>query len=132
MKFAKIVFLIAGVYGVVVLLPMYFIYDMIGRLGPPPITHPQFYYGFVGVTLVWQFAYGLVGFDPARFRPTMILCAAAKFSYVFTVIALYLQRRMTPVQAVTAAREALLGLLFLAAFFKKGLNTRHPQPLISN
>jgi hypothetical protein len=42
MKFAKIVFWIAGVYGVLVLTPLYFTYNLIGRLDPPPLTHPKF------------------------------------------------------------------------------------------
>jgi len=43
MKFAKVVFWIAGMWGVLVLTPLYFIFDMIGRNDPPPITHPAFY-----------------------------------------------------------------------------------------
>ncbi|HEV2421763.1 MAG TPA: hypothetical protein VGS59_08655 [Candidatus Acidoferrales bacterium] len=47
MKFAKIVFWIAG-WGVLILTPLYFMFDRIGRQAPPAIAHPQ-YYGFVGV-----------------------------------------------------------------------------------
>ena len=36
MKFAKIVFLIAGVYGLLVLTPLYFLEDKIGRAAPRP------------------------------------------------------------------------------------------------
>jgi hypothetical protein len=46
MKFAKIVFWIAGGWGVLVLAPLYFMFDTIGRQDPPVITHPQFFYGF--------------------------------------------------------------------------------------
>ena len=53
MKFAKIVFWVAGIWGVLILTPLYFIFDMIGRKDPPPITHPAFYYGFVGAALAW-------------------------------------------------------------------------------
>ena len=49
MKFAKRVFLVAGVYGVIVIVPMYFAEGRIGRDHPPAITHPEFYYGFLGV-----------------------------------------------------------------------------------
>jgi hypothetical protein len=56
MKFAKIVFWGAGIWGVLVLTPLYFMYDLIGRQEPPPITHPGFYYGFAGVALAWQFS----------------------------------------------------------------------------
>ena len=49
MKFAKIIFWIAAIWGILVLTPLYFLFDTIGRQDPPPITHPGFYYGFVGV-----------------------------------------------------------------------------------
>jgi hypothetical protein len=56
MKFAKIVFRIAAIWGFLIVAPLYFIFDLIGKKDPPPITHPAFYYGFVGVALVWQVA----------------------------------------------------------------------------
>jgi hypothetical protein len=37
----KIVFWIAGIWGVLVLTPLYFMFDMIGRQDPPAITHPS-------------------------------------------------------------------------------------------
>jgi hypothetical protein len=43
MKFAKIVFWIAAIWGFIILTPLYFIFDNIGRQDPPPITHPAFY-----------------------------------------------------------------------------------------
>ena len=47
-KFAKIVFWAAGIWGVVILTPLYFIFNLIGVKDPPPVTHPLFYYGFAG------------------------------------------------------------------------------------
>ena len=49
MKFARIVFLVAGIYGLLVVAPQYFLEARIGRDTPPAITHPEFFYGFVGV-----------------------------------------------------------------------------------
>src|SRR5438067_12321196 len=57
MKFAKIVFWVASIWGILVLTPLYFMSDLIGRQDPPPITHPAFYYGFVTVALAWQIAF---------------------------------------------------------------------------
>jgi hypothetical protein len=54
MKFAKVTFLIAGIWGVLVLAPLYFLFDLIGRQDPPPITHPGFYYGFTSVGLAFS------------------------------------------------------------------------------
>jgi hypothetical protein len=51
MRFAKIVFACAAVWGFLALTPLYFLFAMIGRQDPPAITHPDFYYGFVGVAL---------------------------------------------------------------------------------
>jgi len=72
MKFARIVFLIAGIYGILVLTPLYFLEQTIGRETPPPITHPEFFYGFVGVGLAWQIVFLIIARDPLRFRPMMI------------------------------------------------------------
>jgi len=45
MRLAKIVFLIAGIWGVLAITPLYFMFDVISRNDPPPITHPGFFYG---------------------------------------------------------------------------------------
>jgi len=38
MKFAKIVFWAAGIWGVLILTPLFFIFNSIGRNDPPPVT----------------------------------------------------------------------------------------------
>ena len=43
MLFAKCVFVVAGVYGLAVLLPQYFLEARTGRDCPPAITHPEYY-----------------------------------------------------------------------------------------
>ena len=47
--FAKIIFRIAGLWGVLTLTPLHLTFDQIGRQHPPAITHPDFYFGFVGL-----------------------------------------------------------------------------------
>jgi hypothetical protein len=118
MKFAKIVFWCAGIWGVLVLAPLYSMLHTVGLRNPPPVTHPEFYYGFVGVSLVWQFVFCLIATDPARFRPIMILSMLEKFVYVITVIVLYMQHRVNPDQLWFVSTDLLLGLLFAAAFLK--------------
>ena len=118
MKFSKIVYWSAGAWGVLVLTPLYFMFDMIGRQHPPPITHPQFYYGFAGVTMAWQFAFFVIATDPERFRPMMVPSILEKLGYVVTVIVLYLQGRVSSVHLMPGVPDALLGLLFVLAFFK--------------
>ncbi len=72
MKFARIVFCAAGIWGVLILTPLFFIFSSIGRNDPPPITHPGFYYGFATVGLAFQFVFIVIATDPVRFRPVMI------------------------------------------------------------
>ena len=86
MKFAKIIFYVAFIWGVIVLTPLYFMFDMIGRQDPPPITHPGFYYGFVGVGLAWQIAFLIIARDPVRLRPMMIPSVLEKLSFVGAMI----------------------------------------------
>jgi hypothetical protein len=123
MKFAKIVFAGAGVWGVLVLTPLYFTFDLIGRQDPPPITHPQFYYGFSTVAMAWQLAFLVIATDPERFRPMMIAAVLEKAGYVVAVGALYLQQRLSPLQLAAAVPDALLGVLFVTAFFKTSRRT---------
>ena len=118
MKFARLLFCGAGAWGLLVLMPMYFMYSKVGRYSPPPPTHPELYYGFVGVTLAWQFAFFVIASDPAHFRPMIIPSVVEKLSYVIAVVVLYSQSRISAVQLSTGAPDALLCLLFAIAFFK--------------
>lgn len=120
MRFAKIVFWIAGIWGVLILTPLYFMFDMIGRQDPPPITHPAFYYGFVSVGLAFQVAFIVIARDPVRLRPMMIPSVIEKFGYGATLLALYLQNRLHPQDLALGVVDVLFGVLFLAAYVKTG------------
>ena len=118
MRFAKIVFWVAGIWGLLVLTPLYFMFDLIGRNDPPPITHPGFFYGFVGIGLAWQVAFIIIATDTVRFRPLMIPSILEKVSWSAAVIILVLQGRMHKSDLVFVGADLLLGLLFLIAYFK--------------
>ena len=117
-RFAKIVFWIAAIWGFLILTPLYFMFDVIGRQDPPPITHPGFYYGFVGAALVWQIAFLVIAADPVRFRPMMIPAVLEKFTYGITLFVLFSQRRLHPSDLVFGGVDILLGILFIVAFLK--------------
>lgn len=121
MRFAKIVFWVAGIWGLLVITPLYFMFDVISRKDPPPITHPGFYYGFVGLGLAWQIAFLVIARDPARYRPMMIPSVVEKFAYCIAVVVLVMQARMHPSDLVFAGTDGLLGILFIAAYFATAL-----------
>ena len=116
MKFAKVVFWVAGIWGLVVITPLYFIFDLIGKKDPPAITHPGFYYGFVGCALAWQIAFLCIARDPVRLRVMMIPAVVEKFTFGVAVIALVVQGRMHVFDLVFAATDLTLGVLFVVAF----------------
>jgi vacuolar-type H+-ATPase subunit I/STV1 len=118
MKFARIVFWVAAIWGVLVLTPLYFIFDLIGEKDPPPITHPMFYYGFVGVGLAFQVAFMVIARDPVRLRPMMIPSVLEKFTAGTSFVVLYLEHRLRHGDLALGSVDLLLGVLFLTAFFK--------------
>jgi hypothetical protein len=124
MKFAKIVFWIAGLWGLLVFIPLYFMFGLISRKDPPPITHPGFFYGFVGLGLAWQVAFLFIATDPVRYRPLMIPSMLEKLTYGAAVVVLVLQGRMHPSDMVFACTDLFLGALFVIAYLK----TRTPHP----
>ena len=120
MKFAKVVFWVAGIWGLVVITPLYFMFDLIGRQDPPAITHPGFYYGFVGCALAWQIAFLCIARDPVGLRVMMIPSVVEKFTYCTAVITLVMQGRTNQRDLVFAATDLTLGVLFVAAWVKTG------------
>lgn len=121
MTFARIVFLIAGIWGIAVLTPMYWLRDVTGRAYAVPVDSPQFFYGFFAVALTWQLAFLAIAWDPRRLRPFMLLGVVEKMSYVITLAALYQHARISTDDALAAIPDLLLGGLFVVAFVK----TRH-------
>lgn len=116
MKFARAAFLIAGVWGIVVLTPLYFLVDLTGRQYAAPADYPQFFYGFLSVAMAWQIAFLVIGSSPARFRPLMIPSIVEKFGHVTGVAVLYGQGRLSVADATAAGPDVLLGVLFVLAF----------------
>jgi hypothetical protein len=93
-------------------------FDVIGRQDPPPITHPAFYYGFVGAGLSWQVAFLIIATNPSRFRPFMVAGMIEKFSYGAALVVLFLQHRLHASDLTFGAVDLLFGVLFVLAFLQ--------------
>ena len=118
MRFAQVVFAVAGIWGIVVLTPFYWLVDVTGRVYDPPAEYPHFFYGFFTVALAWQIAFLVIASNPTRFRTFMIPAMIEKLGYVATLVVMYGQQRVAQVDAVAAVPDGLLGLLFILAFVK--------------
>jgi hypothetical protein len=117
-RFARIVFVAAGIWGIGVLTPLYFLVDVTGRHYAAPAAYPQFFYGFLSVAMAWQIAFIAIGSNPARFRLLMLPAIVEKIGYVATVLVLHVQHRVTTLDATAAGPDLLLAVLFAVAFVK--------------
>jgi len=111
-KFARWVFLVAGIVGLIEITPLFFLEGRIARELPPAITHPEFFYGFAVIVFTWQIAFLVISRDPERYVPLMPVLFLEKLLYPIVVAVLYMQGR--------ASTQLFLGpvldLIMLAAF----------------
>jgi hypothetical protein len=117
MRFAKIVFFVAGIYGFLVLTPIYFMENKIGRETPPAITHPEYFYGFLGVGLSWQVLFLVLSTDPLRYRAMILPSILEKATWGIALIILFSQRRLPLSSFAIGSVDWIFAFLFLAAYF---------------
>jgi hypothetical protein len=120
MKFSRWVFGIAGVYGVISVGPLYFMEQTISRQDPPAITHPMFFYGFVGVTLAWQLLFFAIAKQPMRLRPVIPFAVLEKLSFGLGAMVLYHQGRLDHGDLYFGGIDLALAALFLLAWQRLG------------
>jgi hypothetical protein len=120
MAFARWLFWIAGIYGLLVLVPQYFLEQKVGVDYPPAIMHPEYFYGFLGVAIAWQVAFLIIGQNPVRFRPMMIPSALEKLSFTAAAVALYVQSRLPSVLLAAGLLDLVFAVLFLVAWWRLG------------
>lgn len=118
MKFVRWLFNIAGVYGLISVAPLYFMEQTIDRQDPPPITHPMFFYGFVGVTLTWQFLFFVIARQPTQLRPVIPFAALEKLSFGTGAMVLYSQGRLDHNDLWFGGIDLTLAVLFLLAWWR--------------
>jgi hypothetical protein len=114
-RFTKSVFLLAGISGVLLMAPAFFLERWAGEFDPPTVNHPEYYYGLIGVVLVFQFFYLLIATDPIRYRPVMVLGALGKGTFAATVVVLYVAGRVAPLWLGFVAFDGTWVVLFLVA-----------------
>jgi hypothetical protein len=113
---ARRLFRIAGIYGLVVLVPQLFTESQIARGYPPAITHAEYFYGFLGVAIAWQLVFLVIAKDPARYRALMVPSMVEKLAFSVPAVVLYLQHRLALVTMCFGLVDLVLGALFLVAW----------------
>ena len=115
-RFTGIVYRTAGIYGLLVTLPLYWMEDRIGRDTPPTITHPEYFYGFIGVVVAWQIVFLLIARDPAHFRAIMPVTLVEKLGFGLPALALYAQHRLPRGMLAFGLLDLVWATLFVACF----------------
>ena len=118
MTFARWTYRVAGLYGLLVIVPMFFTLGWYEADHPPAVTHPEFYYGFAGVTLAWQLAFMVIGQDPRRYRPLMPVTWVEKFAWTIAASVLFAMGKLNATMFIAGLVDGALGVGFVVAFFR--------------
>ena len=112
-RFPSHMFRWAAIFGVIVLLPLY--------LTPLPWRGAEVFLGFVGLALVFQAVFWVIGSDPIKYRRLMPVAVAEKLVFGLPALALTVQGRVDPPVSVFAAIDVLLALGFWLAWRRTAL-----------
>jgi hypothetical protein len=108
MTFARRVFLTAGLYGVLIIAPQFFL-----KTGNP---QPELYYGFLGAVLSWNLAYLVIASDPRRYRPLMLVGSLGKTIFAAAATVLWIQGRSPAFLLAFAAIDLAIVALYLESW----------------
>jgi hypothetical protein len=109
-RVARTVYRGAAVYGVMVLLPAYLI--------PLPDPYKLTQIGFVGLALVFQGLFWIIGGDALRYRPLVPLTVFEKLCFGIPALAYFAQGQTDAVTAVFGGIDLFLAALFVIVWFK--------------
>jgi len=123
MTFARRVLWVAGIYGLLVIVPIFFLESRIGRDYPPPITHAEYFYGFQCVALAWQVLYLFMAQDPVRYRPLLIPSVLEKIGFPIAALVLLTQQRIPLPTVAFSMVDLVFAALFIISYRK--LATAH-------
>jgi hypothetical protein len=118
MRFARWTFVVAGVWGLLSVTPLYWLEGVISRERPPAITHPEYFYGFIGVTVAWQVLFLTIATDPIRYRPAMPAAVLEKAAFAVGVPILFAMHRVAADSVVFSGIDGLLGIGFIVSYLR--------------
>ncbi len=127
MRFAHLTFQIAGIYGVLVVTPLFFLEKTFNATSPVVITHPEYYYGFACVTFAWQVLFLVVARDPVRYRAIMLMGVVEKISGLAFILLVLLQRA-PPALLLLGSIDVLLGIAFLMSYLRTPATPAYTAP----
>lgn len=107
-RIATWVFGIAGIYGLLVVIPLYW-----PRPSAEPGVQTLYRYGFAGAAAATEFLYLVIATDVRRFRPLMLVGVFSKASFAIPALMLVFNGRLDRATSLAAVIDAGWGVAFL-------------------
>jgi hypothetical protein len=115
---AKLIFRVAATWGILALTPILFFPNRIGNPVPRPLTEPEYFHGFLALSLLFAILFLVIASNPIRYRPMMPIAILQKLVYPLAIFGLLSTHRAPPTKSFYAGTEFLLALLFILALLK--------------
>ena len=112
MRFARWSFALAGLYGLIASISLYF------RAGPSAET--QWMDAFAGAAGATQLAYWLIASAPARYRPVIPIGIVSKLSFAVPLTILYAHGEVPMATFAFGVIDYALAILFAINFVRLG------------
>jgi hypothetical protein len=107
-------FTVAAIFNLAVGLPMLLAYPqmaaLLGVAGPPTV----WYHLAAAFVVIFGYAYGCIAWDPARFRPYVMLGVIGKLTFVVAIYGHWLAGDASGRMAALVTADAVFALLFIA------------------
>lgn len=104
---------IAGIYGILVIVPGFFSEAHYSGMFPPAVNHLEFYYGFYGVTFAWQIAFLVMAADPVKYRMLLLPAMLEKGLFPGFIAWLYATNRVSFMMFAMSGVDVLFLVLFM-------------------
>jgi hypothetical protein len=110
-RFARWIFRGAAIYGAIVLTPLLF--------QPTPAgARIEINLGFIGLALVFQGVFWIIGGDPRRYRAVMPMAVLEKLVFAIPALTLFALGRLGGMVAAFAGIDLLLAVLFAVVWWR--------------
>lgn len=108
----------AGWYGILGLIPLLFMETKFGSHYPPPVSHPEFYFGFISIALSWHVAFLILSRNPLAHRTFLIPAGLEKLAFASSCIALFTFGKAPSFVALFGGIDLCFAGGFFYAFWK--------------
>jgi len=117
MTFARLAYLLAGLWGVIVIALGYASYITGTDQSLAAIARPEMVHGFFLMAMPWQLLFLVISRDPLRYNTIMPITVLEKLPFAAVTLTLFTKGQVTPMMGFFAAMDGLWGVSFCVAYW---------------